>query len=414
MAENLEQLLQSIENPVETFRNNDLGRLDQYVFPDEYTNWIEEQRAVRESVAIVDQSYHMETLRIEGPEAVDLLANLGVNNFTRIRTEDPPRAINLVVCNHEGYVIGDVILFHLGENTFDAVGENYVNNWIKYNAEISDRDVTTRSLYDPYVEEGSPPDFRFQIQGPHAIDVMEEVVDGPLPEIPFFQMDTIEIDGVETFALGHGMAAMPGLEIFGPYEAHDDVLERILEVGAQYDIRRLGSKAYKTGKIGSGWFVMSVPAIYESDEMKGYREWLGTDTIEAQLSIGGSYVSEDISDYYMDPLERGWGPLIDFDHDFIGKEALERIKKTGWSQKLAGFILNGRRVPREGYDIMNEKEEKIGRVTSGSQSPSLEKPIGLGYIDKGYTKPGKMVGIKMGKKVKQAEIVKIPFYKKSG
>ncbi|QCC49369.1 aminomethyltransferase family protein [Halobellus limi] len=411
MAENLENFLQSIQNPVETFRNNDLGGLDQYVFPDEYTNWIEEQRAVRESAGIVDQSFHMETLRIEGPEAVDLLAHLGINNFTRIRTEDPPQAINLVVCNHEGYVIGDVILFYLGEETFDAVGENYVNNWIKYNAGISDLDVTTRSLYDPYVEGGSPPDFRFQIQGPHAIDIMEEVVDGSLPEIPFFQMDTIEIDGVQTYALGHGMAAMPGLEIFGPYEAHDDVLEKILAAGEQYGIRRLGSKAYKTGKIGSGWFVMSVPAIYENDEMKGYREWLDIDTIEAQLSIGGSYVSDDITDYYMDPLERGWGPLIDFDHDFIGKEALQEMDQE---RERVTFVWNQEDVVdvyaslfREGetkkyidlpdtantwskthYDTVLKDGEHVGFSKYPGYLYYKREMLSLGTIDVEYSDPG--------------------------
>jgi vanillate/3-O-methylgallate O-demethylase len=322
-TDNLEQLVQSVESPAALFRNNDLAGHDQYVFPDEHTNWIEEQRAVRESCAVVDQSYHMETLQIEGPDAIDLLMDLGVNSFERIRAEDPPQAINLLMCNPDGYAIGDVILFYVGEDEFSAVGENYVNNWIKYNAEISDLNVTTTAPYDPYADEGTPPEFRFQIQGPDALDVMEEVVDGDLPEIPFFQMDTIQINGVETYALSHGMAATPGLEIFGPYEYHDEVLDKILDAGEQYGIRQLGSKAYKTGKIGSGWFVMTVPAIYESDEMKGYRKWLDTDTTEAQLSIGGSFDSDDITDYYMTPTERGQGHLIDFGHDFVGREALE-------------------------------------------------------------------------------------------
>jgi vanillate/3-O-methylgallate O-demethylase len=410
-AQNLEQLLRSVENPVETFRNNDLSGQDQYVFPDEYTNWIEEQRAVRESCAVVDQSYHMEVLRIQGPDAVDLLAHLGINNFQGIRTRDPPQAINLIMCNHDGYVIGDVILFYVGENEFSAVGENYVNNWIEYNAEISDMDVTTESLYDPYTEEGSPPEFRFQIQGPNALDVMEEVVDGSLPDIVFFEIDTVEIDGVETYALGHGMAATPGLEIFGPYEAHDDVLDDMLAAGEQYGIRQLGSKAYKTGKVGSGWFVMSIPAIYESDEMQGYREWLGTDSQEAQVSIGGSYVSEDITDYYMEPYERGQGHLVDFDHEFVGRDALEEMERQ---RERVTFVWNPEDVVDVYASLFEEGEtkkfldlpdtatqwskthydevRKDGEVVGLSKYPGYlyytREMLSLGVVDVEYSDPG--------------------------
>jgi vanillate/3-O-methylgallate O-demethylase len=154
---------------------------------------------------------------------------------------------------------------------------------------------------------------------------MEAVVDEELPDISFFQMDVVRLLGHDAYALGHGMAATPGLEIFGPYEYHDEVIDAILAVGEDYGIRRLGSKAYKTGKIGSGWLVGPVPAVYESDEMRGYREWLSADGTEAKFSIGGSYVSEDITDYYMTPMERGQGHLVSFDHDFVGRDALEAM-----------------------------------------------------------------------------------------
>lgn len=319
----LEQVLQSSDNPVETFRNNDLT-WDPYVFPDEYTNWIEEQRAVRETCALVDQSYHMEVLKIEGPEAVDLLSYLGVNSFEKIRNGDPPQAINYLTCNPDGYVIGDVIVFYVGEEEFISVGSEWINNWVRYNAEVGGYDARTDVPYHPF-DDHDPPEFRFQVQGPHALDVMEEVVDGSLPDISFFEMDTIEIRGVETFALGHGMAATPGLEIFGPHEYHDEIIDDILSAGAQYDIRQMGRKAYKTGKIGSGWFVAAVPAIYQHEELAGYREWLSADSMEAGLSIGGSYHSDDLTDYYMTPMERGQAHLIDFEHDFVGKDALREM-----------------------------------------------------------------------------------------
>lgn len=337
-AANLEQLLQSTEDTVELLRNVDI-EFNQYVFPDEYTNWIEEQRAVRESCVVVDQSYHMESCFIEGPEAIDFLEHIAINQFGKIRTGDPPQAINLCLCNPDGYIIGDQILFHLGDDEFSSVGSVWANNWIRYTAETMDFDVETETPYSPYMEGVDPPTFRFQVQGPHAIDVMDDVTAGTLPEISFFQMDMIDIGGHDVYALGHGMAATPGLEIFGPYEYHDEILDEILAVGQGYDMRQMGSKAYKTGKIGSGWLVGPVPAIYESDELKGYREWLAPDGTEAKFSIGGSYVSDDITDYYMTPMERGQGHLIDFDHDFIGKAALEGMIDENHRERVT-FVWN--------------------------------------------------------------------------
>jgi vanillate/3-O-methylgallate O-demethylase len=323
VAQTLEEVIQSTENTAEMFRNNDL-EWQPYVFRDEYTNWIEEQRAVRESCAVVDQSYHMEILKLEGPETIDLLSKLGVNSFEKIKNGDPPQAINYLTCSPDGYVIGDVIVFYLGENEFTSVGSEWINNWIRYNVEVNDFDVRTEVPYHPF-DDHAPPDFRFQVQGPNALDVMEEVVDHSLPDVSFFEMDTVQINGTNTFALGHGMASTPGLEIFGPHEHHDEVLNRILQAGEPHGIRRMGTKAYKTGKIGSGWFVAAVPAIYDHDDLEGYREWLSADSMEAQLSIGGSFDSDDISDYYMTPIEQGKAHLIDLDHDFIGKEALAEM-----------------------------------------------------------------------------------------
>lgn len=321
---NIHQLVSSVDNLAETFRNTDLG-WQSYVFPEEHTNWIEEQRAVSESVAVVDQSHHMEILEITGIEAVDLLSYLGVNNFERIRSEEPPQALNLIVCNPDGDVIGDNILFYLDETEFQLIGSELANNWVRYHANTGEWQAEAEVLYH-HEDDHDPPDFRFQVQGPHAMDVIEEVIDGGLPQLSFFEMDVIEINDVATHALSHGMAAMPGLEIFGDYDHHDEVLETILSAGEAFDIRQLGSASYKTGKIGSGWFVFVVPAIYEHPELEDYRKWLSADRLEGRISIGGSFDSSDIKDYYLNPMERGQGSLIDFDHDFVGKDALADIK----------------------------------------------------------------------------------------
>jgi len=326
MSESLEAAVQATENLAEKFRNTDMG-WQPYVFPDEYTNWIEEQRAVKESCAVVDQSYHQHTLEIEGSEALAVLSRLGINSLEKFRMDDPPQAINYVTCNPDGYVIGDVILFYLKDDDFVSVGSEWIHNWISYHAEQGYDNVRTEVLYDP-LKDDIPPDFRFQIQGPDAAAVMEAIADQSFPALSLFDMDIVTINGVQTHVLGHGMAASRGWEIFGPHRHHDDVLGTILEAGDQYGIRQMGSKAYKTGKIGIGWFVMAVPAIYESNELTDYRRWLSADCMEANLSIGGSFQSDDITDYYMTPMEHGQAHLIDFDHDFIGKSALQKMIDT--------------------------------------------------------------------------------------
>ncbi|QCC49418.1 aminomethyltransferase family protein [Halobellus limi] len=423
----LAQVLQSVENPAETFRNTDLG-WQPYVFEDEYTNWIEEQRAVAKSCAVVDQSYHMEILEIEGPDAVDLLESLSVNSFQKVRDGDPPQAINYLTCNPDGYVIGDVIVFYFGENRFSSVGSEWINNWIRYNAEAGEYNVDLEIPYHPF-DDQDPPEFRFQVQGPHAMDVMEEVADGSLPDISFFEMDTIEIDGVRTFALGHGMAAMPGLEIFGPHEHHDEVLDSILEVGEQYGIRQLGTQAYKTGKIGSGWFVAAVPAIYEHDELQGYREWLDADSMEASLSIGGSYESDDITDYYMNPIEQGKSHLIDFDHDFVGKDALQEMMeqeqrervtlvwdvddvvdvyaslfREGETSKFINLPDVATRWSAMHYDKIVDDGEMIGLSKYPGYLSYEREMLSLAVVDPEYSEPGTEVSFVWGDETKKQRV----------
>ncbi|QCC49364.1 aminomethyltransferase family protein [Halobellus limi] len=420
MSDSLQARLESVDSTVDMLRDADL-EFNQYVFPDEHTNWIEEQRSVRESCAIVDQSYHMEPCFVKGPEAIDFLENIGVNSFSKIRSQDPPQAINLLMCNPNGYIIGDQILFYLGENEFSSVGSVWANNWIRYTSETLDYDVETETPYSPYMENAMPPRYRFQIQGPNALDVMEDIVDGSLPEISLFEMDVIEICNHDVYALGHGMAATAGLEIFGPYEYHGEVLDAILAAGEAYDIRQLGSKAYKTGKIGSGWLVGPVPAIYENEEMKGYREWLDAEGTEATFSIGGSFVSDDIRDYYMTPMERGQGHLVNFDHDFVGREALEEMVNEPQRQRVT-FVWNEEDVIdvfaslfRDGKtskfidmpDTANtwskshyDKVKKDGEIVGLSKYPGYlfyeREMLSLGTIDRAYSDPGTEVTFEWG------------------
>jgi vanillate/3-O-methylgallate O-demethylase len=135
----------------------------------------------------------------------------------------------------------------------------------------------------------------------------------------------MNVAGRHVPALRHGMAGAPGLEIWGPYEDYDAVREAILEAGHEFGLRQVGSRAYATNTLESGWIPSPLPAVYTGEGMKPFREWLPADGYEASGSIGGSFVSGKIEDYYLTPYELGYGSYVKFDHDFIGREALERI-----------------------------------------------------------------------------------------
>lgn len=328
----LQDVVEETDDLVHRLRNLDVDSSAIWrKLPEEHTHWLEEQRAWREGVALMDQSYHMADLYlsgvedqagIRGAEAIDLYEDIGVNSFDDFRDGDPPKAKQLVMTNPDGYVIGDCILFYLEEDRFLTVGTAASQDWIRYNAEQSDYDLSVTLADNPLTDE-TPADFRFELMGPKSLDVMESVVDGPRPEIGFFQMDTATINGHEVYLLGHQMSGDKGVELFGAYEHHDEIKEEILAAGEEYDLRQLGSKSYKSLAAEIGWIAVPVPAIYEHPELRDYREWLPAQSFEANLTIGGSFVGDDITEYYMTPTALGYDHIVTFDHDFVGKEALQ-------------------------------------------------------------------------------------------
>jgi glycine cleavage system aminomethyltransferase T len=169
--------------------------------------------------------------------------------------------------------------------------------------------------------------FRVQVQGPNALALMHDATDGQLPEISFFGIGQFKIAGVDVRALRHGMAGEPGFEIYGPWDQQQAVRETLERAGERYAMRKIGALAYSTTGTQSGWMPMPLPAIYDGAAMKPYREWLDQYFLESVASLGGSFVSDKISDYYVDPVEVGYGMLADPNRDFIGREAvMERVR----------------------------------------------------------------------------------------
>lgn len=352
---NLEELLQAVGNPVKLLRNSQTGPYVYPVVPSEFSNWRDEQRAWQQTCVLFNQSYHMTDMYVQGPDALKLLSDLGVNSFKGF---EPNRAKQFVPCNYDGYVIGDVILFYLDKDSFNLVGRPSVHNWVQYHGETKrynvkfERDERSVARPGPIVRKA----YRYQVQGPNAMKVIEKVTSQPAPDLKFFNMTTITIAGRQVRALRHGMAGQPGLELFGPWADGEAVKAAIVEAGQEFGLRQVGARAYSSNTLESGWIPSPMPAIYTGEKLKAYRQWLPANGYEAIASLGGSFYSDNIEDYYLTPYDLGYGPIVKFDHDFIGREALETIAKNPKRKKVT-LALNSEDVTRT-IGTMFQKENR--------------------------------------------------------
>src|SRR3954447_26030220 len=182
----LEDRLKTAKNPVTLLRNSQAGPNVYPGVPPEYTNWRDEQQAWQRTCVLFNQSYHMADLAVEGPDALALLSHLGVNTFDNFAVD---KAKQFVPCTPDGYVIGDVILFHLGEHEFNLVGRAPVLNWVTYHAETGGYDVRVE-LDQRWAlrSDGRRKSYRFQVQGPNAMNVIEKLLGQAPPELKFFNL----------------------------------------------------------------------------------------------------------------------------------------------------------------------------------------------------------------------------------
>ena len=317
----LEDKIQHFGNAVEMLRNATEGP---YAFPipSEFSNWRDEQESWRRTAVFFDQSYHMTDHYIRGPDVRRLLQDLAINSFASFGRN---KAKQIVVCNHDGYVIGDSILFGFEDDLVSVVNRPNAGNWIQFHAETGGYDVEIDVDHRSVSHfTGNRRKYRFQVQGPNALEILARATGSALPHIKFFNMGEIQIAGRDVRALRHGMAGAPGLELMGPYEEKEQVQQVILEAGRDFGLLEGGAKCYSTVAHESGWVPSELPAIYSGDAMKSYREWLPAEGFEANASLGGSFVCEDVADYYFTPMDLGYSHILKFDHDFIGREALQR------------------------------------------------------------------------------------------
>jgi vanillate/3-O-methylgallate O-demethylase len=418
---NLEEKIQAVGDTVGMLRNSQIGA---YVYPvvaPEFTNWRDEQRAWRETCVLYDQSHHMVNLFIDGPDALKLLSHLATNSFKNFAVN---KAKQFAPCSYDGYVIGDGILFYMAENSLLYVGRNPAANWIEFHAKTGGYNVKTE--YDdrsPSRPMGKPvvrKFYRYQIQGPNAEQVIQKLNGGPFADIKFFNMDYIKIAGRKVRALRHGMAGQPGLEVWGPYAEGDEIRNAILEAGKDFGMVQVGARAYATNTLESGWIPSPVPAVYTGEKMKSYRQWLPGTSYEANAGLGGSFVSKKIEDYYTSPHELGYASFTKYDHDFIGKEALQKMEGKVHRKKVT-FAWNDQDVvkvlqsmfapPGENYKVIdlplsNYASSSFDSIMSGGKVVGASmfsgytfnerKMLSLGFVEEQYSKPGTQLTLVWG------------------
>ncbi len=379
----------------------------------EFTNWRSESRAWRETCAFMDQSHHMTNLYLDGPDALGLLSSLGVNSF---ETFGPDRAKQYVCVNEDGYYVGDVILFGLAEHSFNLVGRRTILDWVRFHVATGEYDARVELEAPSSARGGVPPRvFRYEIQGPATVALMEKLLGGPLPDVRFFNMATFEIGGRQVRALRHGMAGQAGFELFGPWEQGSDLQELILDAGREFGLVRIGSKSYSTANLESGWIPGLVPAIFGED-MRRFREWLPA---TAAQSLAGSLYRDEISDYYVTPYDLGYGRHVKFDHDFVGRDALEAMSERNHRRKVTliwepedvarvvsslwteGPTYKYFEIPKARYGNYQVDEvladgRSVGISTDCGYIVNGESVVSLAVVDEAVATPGTSVSVLWG------------------
>ena len=417
MGKNLQEVLDGAGNVIDFLRNQQAGPNVYPGVPAEYSNWRNEQRAWAKTAVLFNQSYHMVELLVEGPGAFAMLEALGINSFKNYK---PMKAKQWVPCTEEGYVIGDVILFYLAENKFNLVGRAPAIEWAEYHASTGKWDVkVTRDERTALRTDGVRANYRFQLPGPNAMAILTKALGYDAPDLKFFQMTEFPINGATVGALRHGMAGQPGYELYGPWADYEAVHSALVEAGKDLGLALVGGRAYSSNTLESGWVPSPFPGYLFGKGSEGFRKWAGENSYGAKCSIGGSHIPASLEGYGLTPWDVGYGIMLKFDHDFIGREALE-AKKDGPHREKVTLALDDEDFLRvtssyfaeEGrakyfefpsavysmhpYDAVLVDGKQVGISTWVGYSSNEGKMLTLAMVEPEFAKPGTEVSLLWG------------------
>ena len=325
-----------------------------------------EHETVRRAVGMFDVS-HMGEFLIEGEHALELIQKVSSNDASKLTIG---KAQYSCLPNETGGIVDDLIIYRVKENTYLLV-VNASNiekdwNWIKSKNDVG---ATMRDLSDDYS--------LLAIQGPKAIEAMQSLTSANLSAINFYNFVVGDFAGIDHVIISAtGYTGSGGFEIYCKNSEVKQIWDRVFEAGADFGIKPIGLAARDT----------------------------------LRLEMGYCLYGNDIDDT-TSPIEAGLGWITKFTKDFTNAEALKAEKENGPKRKLVAFELDERGIPRQGYDIVDNRGKVIGQVTSGTMSPSLSKGIGLGYVPSELSQVGSKILIQIRKNAVPATVVKLPFYK---
>jgi vanillate/3-O-methylgallate O-demethylase len=317
----LEARIQAFGSPVKMLRSSMAGSHN-FPIPAQASSWPEEQRAWAETALLSDMGQHMPSSVFKGADVLRLFSGLAANSFENFHRNSAKQCI---FCREDGLLIGDAVVVALEDDEFEVIGIPVNASWIQFQAQAGHYDVAITDDPPTGLNAGERRFFRYAIHGPRASEILERAVGGSVPAIKFFHVGEVTIAGVSVRALNHSMARKPGFELFGARSAGPKVLAALREAGREFGMREGGAISLPTSAYESGWLGLQVPAIYSGESMRPFREWVSEYGFEGFASLGGSFVSENIDDYYVTPCDIGFGRLLNFEHEFIGKRALQRI-----------------------------------------------------------------------------------------
>ena len=355
----LEAKIQSYGGPVKMLRSSMAGSHN-FPLPAQYSSWPEEQRAWAQTALLSDMGQHMGSVVFKGPHVLELFSSLAVNSFANFKRNN---AKQFVFCRDDGRVVGDGVVVALEDDEFEVLAIPVNANWLQYQAQA--RELKIQVTDDPPTGMNSKGRrfYRYQVQGPRALEILETATGASIPDIKFFHVGDLEIAGLKVRALSHTMSRKAGFELFGPRADGPVVLAALREAGRRFGMRESGAISLPTNSYESGWLGLQVPAIYSGESMKPFREWLSEYGFEGFASLGGSFTSDSIDDYYVTPWDIGYGRLIKFDHEFIGRRALEKMAAE---------------PPRRQKVWLRWNDEDVARVLSAGLLGKAERPKPLG------------------------------------
>lgn len=337
-----------------------------YNMPVQYVGINAEHETVRTAVGVFDVS-HMGEFILKGEGALDLIQKVCSNDASKLYDGKVQYSC---LPNENGGIIDDLLVYRMDEKTYMLVvnASNIEKDW-EWISKFNSYGVDMKNISDRTS--------LLAVQGPKAAQALQSLTDTDLAAMEYYTFVKGTFAGVDNVVISAtGYTGAGGFELYFDNEHADKIWKAIFEAGAPFGIQPIGLGARDT----------------------------------LRLEMGFCLYGNDIDDT-TSPLEAGLGWITKFTKDFVNSSNLAAQKEAGLKQKLVGFEMIDRGIPRHDYEICDASGTVIGKVTSGTQSPSLQKAIGLGYVQSDFAKEGGEIFINIRENLVKAQVVKFPFYK---